>query len=206
MRKRMRKIPREQNQGADWLTHKAREAPSTFLDTGALCMWLQAPAKDHSRALQTKSDGGYMDGIATGGVQIFAWINLRATPIRLLLLEVAHILQLQARVDVIIEGHTDSQGEDDRNLELSQQRAESVLEALVERGIDTTRLRAVGYGEQRPLESNDTARGRAANRRVDFMFTQHQDKPEGASDDEQEAVEPERALGPQGQKNPENVQ
>lgn len=66
-----------------------------------------------------------------------------------------------------IEGHTDSDGSDTYNLDLSQRRAESVIVWLTERGIDPTRLNAVGKGETDPVASNETADGRRLNRRVE---------------------------------------
>jgi outer membrane protein OmpA-like peptidoglycan-associated protein len=69
---------------------------------------------------------------------------------------------------VAIEGHTDNQGDDARNLQLSDRRATSVMTWLTQHGIDAARLEAHGYGETRPLASNDTRPGRAQNRRVEF--------------------------------------
>ena len=68
--------------------------------------------------------------------------------------------------NLIIEGHTDNQGDDQSNVVLSQQRANAVVAALVNLGIGTTRLSAIGYGESRPVASNETSRGRALNRRI----------------------------------------
>jgi OOP family OmpA-OmpF porin len=70
-----------------------------------------------------------------------------------------------------IQGHTDSRGDDQRNLELSQARAEAVMTYLVQHGIDQTRLTAQGYGETRPIESNRTSQGREINRRVELVRT-----------------------------------
>ncbi len=67
-----------------------------------------------------------------------------------------------------IEGHTDSRGRDEYNLELSQRRAASVLRALRKLGTSEGKLESEGYGETRPVESNNTPDGRAANRRVEF--------------------------------------
>ena len=67
-----------------------------------------------------------------------------------------------------IEGHTDSQGGEGSNMALSQARAAAVLEALLERGVDTVFLHARGYGETRPVASNETEAGRARNRRITF--------------------------------------
>jgi outer membrane protein OmpA-like peptidoglycan-associated protein len=70
---------------------------------------------------------------------------------------------------VVIEGHTDSNGNDDSNLRLSQQRADSVRTYLVSRGVKAERVQAVGKGEAQPVASNDTAEGRANNRRVEII-------------------------------------
>ncbi len=76
---------------------------------------------------------------------------------------------LEARPDlaVTIEGHTDSDASDAYNLDLSQRRAASVVAWLVERGVDTGRLTPLGVGESQPIADNETAAGKAANRRVE---------------------------------------
>jgi OOP family OmpA-OmpF porin len=70
-----------------------------------------------------------------------------------------------------IEGHTDNAGAADYNKGLSQRRADAVRAALVERfHVDASRLSSAGYGEERPVAGNDTAEGRAQNRRVVAVF------------------------------------
>jgi outer membrane protein OmpA-like peptidoglycan-associated protein/opacity protein-like surface antigen len=69
-----------------------------------------------------------------------------------------------------IEGHTDDKGKDDYNKDLSQRRAERVRMYLIEKGVPEDRLEAIGFGEEKPVSSNSTAKGRAANRRVEFNF------------------------------------
>lgn len=71
-------------------------------------------------------------------------------------------------VEIEIAGHTDSKGSDEYNLNLSQGRAQAVVNYLIEQGISEFRLVARGYGETVPLESNETDEGRAYNRRVEF--------------------------------------
>ncbi|MEO0973110.1 MAG: OmpA family protein, partial [Pseudomonadota bacterium] len=76
--------------------------------------------------------------------------------------------------DLIVEcdGHTDSRGAASYNESLSQRRAEAVCDYLSSRGISSSRLSARGYGESQPIASNDTAEGRAANRRVTLKVLQ----------------------------------
>lgn len=69
-----------------------------------------------------------------------------------------------------IEGHTDSVGDEKVNRKLSLQRAESVQEFLVVAGIDTDRIRALGFGEVKPIASNMYKKGRAMNRRIDIII------------------------------------
>lgn len=70
---------------------------------------------------------------------------------------------------LVIAGHTDSIGPDERNLVLSQERARAVRDYLVERGIAPSRLIAKGYGEAYPVASNATTAGRELNRRSEFI-------------------------------------
>jgi outer membrane protein OmpA-like peptidoglycan-associated protein len=82
--------------------------------------------------------------------------------------EVVRSLQAYPEVRVEIRGHTDSQGPASFNLELSQRRAESVRQYLMNAGIDQSRLVAVGVGEEEPISSNSTPEGRLQNRRIEF--------------------------------------
>jgi large repetitive protein len=73
---------------------------------------------------------------------------------------------------VRIEGHTDDVGTPKKNQELSQQRAESVRDYLIKKGIEPERLQAVGYGDTRPLDKARTSAARAKNRRVEFIIVE----------------------------------
>lgn len=77
-------------------------------------------------------------------------------------------LQSAPALNIVIEGHTDADGSDAYNLDLSQRRAASVVRWLSERGIDAARLEPVGKGEAEPVASNATADGKALNRRVEL--------------------------------------
>ncbi|MCF6275092.1 MAG: OmpA family protein [Robiginitomaculum sp.] len=72
---------------------------------------------------------------------------------------------------VTVEGHTDADGADDYNQNLSQQRAEAVVTYLVDNNVNPANVTAVGYGETKPIASNDTRQGMAANRRIEFTVT-----------------------------------
>src|SRR5690349_18241116 len=82
--------------------------------------------------------------------------------------KVVEFLKQNSSVEIEIAGHTDAKGSDDYNLTLSQGRSQSVVDYLISQGIDSSRLTAHGYGEGKPLETNDTDEGRAINRRVEF--------------------------------------
>jgi outer membrane protein OmpA-like peptidoglycan-associated protein len=71
---------------------------------------------------------------------------------------------------VRVEGHTDNIGSATYNRDLSQRRAQSVVNALVKRGIAVEKLLPAGYGFDRPVATNETAKGRALNRRVEFTI------------------------------------
>ena len=67
-----------------------------------------------------------------------------------------------------VGGHTDSEGEPDRKLRLSERRAKSVLDYLVKAGVPTATLHAAGYGDAKPKVPNDSAENMAKNRRIEF--------------------------------------
>jgi outer membrane protein OmpA-like peptidoglycan-associated protein len=82
---------------------------------------------------------------------------------------VAEVLKGTQRT-ILVEGHTDSTGSAEKNLTLSQARAETVRKYLVADGIPDAQIRAVGVGEERPVADNKTSAGRAKNRRVEVVL------------------------------------
>lgn len=82
--------------------------------------------------------------------------------------EIADALIVNPELKVVVEGHTDSTGNRALNVDLSQQRAQAVVDYLVNKGIASSRLSAIGYGPDRPIADNGTSDGRAKNRRVQF--------------------------------------
>jgi outer membrane protein OmpA-like peptidoglycan-associated protein len=87
-----------------------------------------------------------------------------------LLNDVAQALKDNPGIHVRIEGHTDSRGDDNYNMKLSQSRAESVKKYLVDKGIPQDRMEPKGYGETVPIADNRTEEGRSQNRRVEFII------------------------------------
>jgi OOP family OmpA-OmpF porin len=85
--------------------------------------------------------------------------------------KVADFLAAYPNTIAVIEGHTDSKGSEAYNLKLSQRRAESVVRILIDHGINASRLKAIGYGESRPVADNNTEEGRQRNRRVVAVIT-----------------------------------
>jgi outer membrane protein OmpA-like peptidoglycan-associated protein len=78
------------------------------------------------------------------------------------------IMKDNPEYNLSINGHTDSAGDDAVNLDLSQRRADAVVKYLTKKGIEAARMTSKGFGETMPVADNDTAAGRAKNRRVEF--------------------------------------
>jgi OmpA-OmpF porin, OOP family len=99
----------------------------------------------------------------------FAFDSAELTPqAEVTLDEVARRLREHTDVRIRIEGHTDSRGSAQYNQGLSERRANSVRDYLASQGIAANRMMSVGYGEERPVASNETDEGRALNRRVEI--------------------------------------
>jgi outer membrane protein OmpA-like peptidoglycan-associated protein len=84
--------------------------------------------------------------------------------------QVADALKDQSDKKILVEGHTDSTGSADMNMQLSQARAQSVSTYLVSRGLPSDQVTAQGFGPSRPVADNATAEGRANNRRVEIVI------------------------------------
>ncbi len=90
---------------------------------------------------------------------------------RQLLKKFAAILKQFPEDNIRISGHTDNVGDDSYNMQLSRARAKAVAEALALYGVARESIGASGFGEERPIASNETAEGKAANRRVELDIT-----------------------------------
>ncbi|NDV42957.1 OmpA family protein [Flagellimonas sediminis] len=84
--------------------------------------------------------------------------------------KMAGIFKEYPKTNILVEGHTDSAGSDEYNWKLSQQRAESVTNYLISKGVSSSRFTTKWYGETQPRESNETAEGKAKNRRVELAI------------------------------------
>lgn len=92
-----------------------------------------------------------------------------------LLDELATMLKKYPDTRIILEGHTDSEGDDAANMKLSKDRAKAVAEYLIDKFIDANRVSSDGFGETKPIADNKTAEGRQKNRRVDMRLTNKKD-------------------------------
>jgi len=107
--------------------------------------------------------------------------------------DIAELLKLCGDIPLEIQGHTDSQGRESMNEQLSQDRAQAVLDALRNRRVLTASYRVKGYGETQPIADNGTEEGREANRRIAF----HLIRPEPVEEEKTalEELEEEAAEG-----------
>lgn len=83
--------------------------------------------------------------------------------------EILYVMNQNPEIKFSVEGHTDSDGDDAANQTLSEARAKTVMNKLIELGIDKSRLSSKGFGESKPMVDNSTAEGKAQNRRVEFV-------------------------------------
>ena len=84
--------------------------------------------------------------------------------------KVFKMLELNKEIQIEISGHTDNDGNDDDNMELSENRAKSVVDWLVNKGISSSRLSYKGFGETRPIVENSSKENKAKNRRTELTI------------------------------------
>ena len=83
---------------------------------------------------------------------------------------VANVMRQYPQTLIRVEGHTDSTGSEEYNMNLSRRRAQAVADLLSQRNVNTTRIELVGYGESHPVATNETEAGRLMNRRVEIKI------------------------------------
>lgn len=103
--------------------------------------------------------------------------------------ETVKLLNAYPANKVLIEGYSDSVGDKEKNLKLSYDRAQEVYLYFIQNGIPAERLSVVGYGQENPIASNKTAKGRAQNRRVNIIIlkSQNEDTKDNNNDDEKDS-------------------
>lgn len=108
--------------------------------------------------------------LAIEGIQFETSRDVIKTESYAILARVVTIMNTHPAYNLSIEGHTDSQGNDDMNLDLSKRRAAAAKTYLVNKGINGSRITSDGFGETRPRDTNETAAGRARNRRCELQI------------------------------------
>jgi outer membrane protein OmpA-like peptidoglycan-associated protein len=151
-----------QKSQADLDTEKQARAKAEHEAAAALASLSQiAQVKEEQRGTVITLDGQVL--FVTGKAELLPIARDRLS-------QVAKSLKdLDSDKLVSVEGFTDSRGNDDMNLKLSQDRADAVKSFLISQGVKPEKLRSVGHGKANPVASNDTAEGRANNRRVEIV-------------------------------------
>jgi outer membrane protein OmpA-like peptidoglycan-associated protein len=118
--------------------------------------------KESVKTLMTKAMAGvsFDNGKAT--------LTKKSLPV---LDEVAKVMMANPSYLLKIDGHTDNVGDPAKNLQLSEDRAKAVKAYVMGKGVAESRIKATGYGDTQPKASNATAKGKAINRRVEFLVS-----------------------------------
>lgn len=98
--------------------------------------------------------------------------------------EMAETLKKYEDTNILVEGHTDNVGREGYNQRLSERRADAVSDYAINLGVDPTRIRTIGYGEDQPVANNESEAGRAENRRVEVAIFANEELKEKAQSGE----------------------
>ncbi|MFT5083668.1 MAG: outer membrane protein OmpA-like peptidoglycan-associated protein [Lentisphaeria bacterium] len=123
-----------------------------------------------SSGVQIQRDGNTLNLIMPGNITFDSGKYYVRSDFNAVLNSVAEVLAEFKKTVVVVSGHTDSTGSSDLNQTLSENRAQSVKSYLVERGVASGRMQAIGYGKRYPVASNGTSAGREQNRRVELKL------------------------------------
>jgi OOP family OmpA-OmpF porin len=134
------------------------------------CSGTLAGLKVDAKGCAVETVDGQAQSIVLKGVTFLPGSATLTAEAKVVLETATAALSGQKSLKVELGGHTDSQGKDAANQALSQRRADAVRQFLIDKGIEGDRLTAVGYGETQPIADNNTAPGRAENRRVEFKI------------------------------------
>ncbi len=175
MRRIVRIVSEEEYEA--WLGQQTPYYESTIRGTGSdpfTDQWFEDEIRENREAFNTKLDELVTDPEAD--IFVFDHVNFESGSAELSPLsryELDFLVESMSRypdMRIEIDGYTDSQGSAEMNQELSERRAQSVYDYLVNKGIDSGRLTTVGYGESNPVGSNESAEGMAENRRSQFRI------------------------------------
>lgn len=148
--------------------YKPGEVPATPAAAAAAPAALPSASGDPAVAYCTKA----LSGEDTSGKILFGpGSSDIAASSHATLKKIAKLLQECGDVTIEVGGYTDNVGSSGGNKSLSEERAKAVAEYLTSAGVETTKLKAVGHGDERPIASNDTAEGRKMNRRIEFAVS-----------------------------------
>ncbi|OOS22083.1 OmpA family protein [Moraxella pluranimalium] len=157
--------------------HTGRDAAIGAVIGGAAGAYMQKQAKQiqtqmAGTGVEVKQDPttGNINLVMPGNIT-FAYDDATLNPsFTTSLNQLAQTMKQYDQTTIVVAGHTDSNGSDAYNMNLSKQRALSVANYLVSQGVSASRIQAVGYGEAQPVASNATDAGRAQNRRVELTI------------------------------------
>lgn len=157
-----------------------------YMDKQAEEIEQEIPDAEVERVVTTNEDGEQVTESITvtfdsGVLFEFGKYSL-TTASRAELDRMAGIFRKYPETDIEIDGHTDSVGSEATNQKLSEQRAAAVTDYLAEHGISRARMVTIGYGETRPVATNETDAGRAQNRRVELAITANEQLQKKAED------------------------
>jgi len=124
-----------------------------------------------ARIAATKSESRGLVVTLSGGILFDAGKTSLKPGARKTLDRIAEQLKSDPAIKVVVEGHTDNTGKTDKNMALSEKRAQAVRDYLVSKGVPEDRITASGKGESEPVATNKTVAGRQANRRVELVIT-----------------------------------
>ncbi len=161
--------------GAALLTSGCAETPPTCYPASGGASWFNSTCNVGGETIGDKVEKAMRVSVRGDRIYIVEKVHFdtgKATIQSMsygLLDEVVTVLKNHSEITKVrVEGHTDSDGELEFNMQLSKDRAAAVVEYITSHGIDEGRLVSQGFGPDRPVASNDTADGKASNRRVEF--------------------------------------
>ena len=147
---------------------KAEEDSRRRAEAEAAALKATAEAETKRKAEATACRNKFSDVASKGGITFKtggAAFDKRALST---LDELVRTAKSCVNIVITVGGHTDSAGSEEANKRLSQRRAQAVVDYFIGSGLDANHLKAIGYGETKPIATNDTARGRVQNRRIQF--------------------------------------